>query len=321
MPEVKVNLFADYQRLASEWARSNALSGNLKIKGVGKQQDRVEPWLQEHSFEAAMENMFQRIVPRPRKVLVCNNFIVPVEHKGEVETILEVARTGGDLTQYLGNNICKLGAPDMMLNIWGISHFHMKPFAQRVRGEDDELLFAHITDDSFYVVGFGGHTDLKDTRFIKILQSNFPETLQRYRFNNAATIDIDSPNYVKLCESNINVLVSINGIAYYSPGGGVNVNRNSTKSYCEIVAMRRRLDGASKALEQGFLNGMDQLSKGFVGEIKFSTINLKFIGFHNNEILVECPELGLRISYRDGTGEMAVVSENANCGKGNAHNV
>lgn len=321
MPDVKVNLFADYQRLASEWARSNALSGNLKIKGVGRQQDRVEPWLQEHSFEAAMENMHQRIEPRPRKVLVCKDFIVPDEHKGQVETILEIARSGGDLTQYLGYNIQKLGASDMMLNIWGISHFHMKPFAQRVPGEDDELLFAHITEDTFYVVGFGGHTDLKDTRFIKTLQRNFPETLQRFRFDNEATIDIDSPDYVKLCESNVNVVVSINGIAYYSPGGGVNTNSNSTTSYCETIVMRRRLDIASKALEQGFLSGLEQLSEGFVGGIKSSTLNLKLIGFQNNEILVECPELGLTVSYRDRTGEMAVVCENAPCGKGNAHNV
>ncbi len=311
MPEVKVNLFADYQRLASEWARSNALSGNLKIKRIGKQQDRVEPWLQEHSFEAAMENMHQRIEPRPRKVLVCKDFIVPDEHKGEVETILDIVRSGGDLTQYLGYNIQKLGASDMMLNIWGISHFHMKPFAQRVGGEDDELLFAHITDDTFFVVGFGGHTDLKDTRFIKTLQRNFPETLQRWRCDDEATIDIDSPAYVTLCETNINAVVSINGVAYYSPGGGVNTNSNSITSYCETVAMRRRLDIASKALKQGFLNGIEQLSKGYVEKTKFSSINLNFIGFQNNEILVECPELGLKVSYRDSTGEMAVVSENA----------
>ena len=314
MPDVKVNLFADYQRLASEWARSNVLSGNLKIKDIGKQQDRIAPWLQEHSFGAAIENMHQRIEPRPRKVLFCKDFIVPDDHKGEVESILELVKSGGDLTQFLGKNIRKLGAPDMILNFWGIFHFHMKPFSQRIPGADDNLLFAYVTDDTFYVVGFGGHERLYDTGLIKTLQMDFPQVFPSC--SEKPVVDIDSDAYANLCKGKVNAIVSINGVACPPVGGGVNSDGESTKSYCETIVLHRTLDRYSEIIKKSFLSDIRKMGECYVDAVRSETITLRLQTMVPGGIILECPEGELVVSYRitkDGLSMLGVCAGGRVC--------
>jgi len=316
MLEVKINLFADFQEIFQNWARNNIASGVLGIKYVGRQKDKIEPWLQEASFGAVMEYLHQIIIPIPRNIHICKKFIASGENQRDVETILQIARDGGDLMQYLGSGIRKLDAPDALLNLWGIVHFHMKPHGKREAKNDNCLLFAYVTDKDFYVLGLGGHKDLYETRFIKILQSEFPEALAGYLVSEKPVVDIDSAEYEKLRKCNVNAIVSINGCSYCSPGGGVLSNGKSAKSYCEMaMPLRCRLDSASKDLEQWFLNGLEKLSSGRVAKIAINRVNLKLVKFQDDEILVSCPELGLIISYRDGTREMAIVYEKAENGE------
>lgn len=296
MPNVKVDLFADYQRKASGWARANALSGNLKIKGFGKQQDRVESWLRAHSFGSTIENMHQRIEARPRKVHLCENFIVPDECKKDVESIFEIVRSGGDLTQFLGNNIRKLGATDNLLNVWGIFHFHMKPFQQRIPGEDNSLLFAYVTDDAFYVVGFGGHDCLHNTDIIKTLQRECPHAFPEC--SEDAVADVDSNAYACLRKNNINAIVSVNGVACLPAGGGVNFNGESTKAYCEMVYLRSRFDKFSKILQQRFLLDIRGFDECHEDSMHIESVSLRLLNMTSNGLVLDCPELGVVVAYR-----------------------
>ena len=314
MSKVAIDLFADFKRdFAERWAWQNTLSGALKIKGVGKEQRLWEPWLDKNAFEAATENMHQRIVPQPRKVFIGKDFIIPVTPSWlalEVEKLLNTIRRGDDITPFLGNNVRKLGASDSMLNYWGIFHLHLKPYGQRIRGDDNHLIFAHINDDAFYAVGLGDHSDLMSTRFIKALQRDFPFVMQRYQVDVKSAVDIDSEAYTKCCERNTNTAVLINGVCYMNPGGGVVANGASAKACCEIIAMRKRLDSASEMLKKYFFNGFALLSKKYsLGAISAGDVTLKLKSLNSEEIIVECPELRLRFSYRDKEARLAIVSD------------
>ncbi len=314
MPNVKVDLFSDYQRLAVEWARSGVYSGNLKIKNIGKQQDFIEPWLRAHSFDASVENMHQRMLPHPRKVYFSNGLEIHDEHTSDVRILIDAVKRGDDLTPFLGNNIRKLGAPDALLNYFGIVHFHLKPLAERIAGQDDNLIFAHVTDDAVYVVGFGNHNDFKNTRFIKALQKDFPETLQQYRFDSEDGIDIDSEECAKMCQDNYNAVVRINGVSYYPPGGGTNLNGNSTIAYCDMIVQHARLDAASEMLRQDFLHDLEKLGRPYAEKaIQTESLSLKLLRILPVGLILECPELEFVVSYRT-TNKGLIIS--GVCGSG-----
>ena len=313
MSKVIIDLFADYQKdFAERWARQNALSGALKIKGIGKNLGLCESWLDNNAFEGAVENMHQRIVPRPRKVFIARDFIIPTRLVPDVDVLLNTIRKGDDITPFLGNNVRKLGALDPMLNYWGIFHLHLKPFRQRVGGADNTLIFAYINDHAFYALGFGDHSDFRSTRFIKALQREFPSVLQRYQVDVKSAVDIDSDAYTKFCESNINTAVLINGVSYYNPGGGVVANGTSAKACCEIIAMRARLDYASKILKEHFFNGFALLAQKYnLGGISVDEVTLKLKFLNDEEMILGCPELGLEFSYLDKEKKLAIIAQSA----------
>jgi len=307
MLNVIIDLFSDYQKRAVQWARHETDAARLKVRGMPKDSVEVDSWLHHHAFSSVMENFHQRISVRPRVVKYCNGFSCPDRLSSDFAALVELMRNGRDLTPYLGNNIRKLGVSDFMLNAWGISHFHFRPFAKRIPGEDNDLLFAYVTTDVVYIIGLGCHgEDFKSTRYLKDLQRDFPESLEQFRVEYEHPLDVDSDEYAKCLAANVNAAVSVNGQAYYFPGA--NADGCSALSYCETIVLHRRLDAASAMMKSGLERGLSMLWPEYHEELMGrDTVSLSLSGMDNGELQMICRELKIEISFRDQSDEMAIL--------------
>lgn len=116
------------------------------------------------------------VAPRPRKVIVepaalsdprwtlqqadISNFLSKVERGEEVTPHLSLephTRGYTPAASGLGPNVDRWADKDMVLNIMGYHHFHLS-----IATRSNELLFAHVTRDSFTVVAL-----FSPTRFLK----------------------------------------------------------------------------------------------------------------------------------------------------------
>ena len=126
--------------------------------------------------------MIRYIAPRPRTVVVESTASSDPRwqlFEADIHILLERVRMGDDLTPHLslqphtrgftpatsiqGVNIDRWADKDMLLNVMGYHHLHLDAAPTKER-RSDEVIFAHVTRETFTVVGIFNHTVFKDTR-------------------------------------------------------------------------------------------------------------------------------------------------------------
>lgn len=88
---------------------------------------------------------------------------------------------GDQLWPHLSRKIENVLDLDLLLNDWGIHHFHLSETVDpdgfvsrpRVRGQEEPLLFAIFKQSDAYLLDFGKHGDWYDDRFPKIAHYNW----------------------------------------------------------------------------------------------------------------------------------------------------
>ena len=123
----------------------------------------------------------------PRKVSFSKEFQYPKDKdlKSGLETILKTVRDGGSLSRFLSRQTlidkC-FSRYDAMLNEWNIYHFHLsdKIVGNGLVKRTRELLFAFVTDDSFYCIQIGDHDSFTDTALLDIIHNNWPSLLEPF---------------------------------------------------------------------------------------------------------------------------------------------
>jgi hypothetical protein len=102
----------------------------------------------------------------------------PLKHVQELNRLIDLMRSGGDLTPYLSTRAMvgysskpgmawqegKSGHLDMALNAYGVHHLHLKPASDNGKrsGGSNELLFVGVSRDEVLLLLLGDHSSMKD---------------------------------------------------------------------------------------------------------------------------------------------------------------
>jgi hypothetical protein len=114
------------------------------------------------------------VAPHPRAIMLESSATSDSRWHGlatEIQALLKKVEQGDDLTLYLSDDsrtrgftpaasgtaaklVDRWADKDMLLNVMGYHHFHFDAFPKR----SNDVLFAHVTRDTFTVVGIFDHT-------------------------------------------------------------------------------------------------------------------------------------------------------------------
>jgi hypothetical protein len=125
------------------------------------------------------------VAPRPRTVVVESSATSDTRWRSlssDIQVLLDKVRKGDDLTPHLsrqphtrgftpaasgtGPNVSRWADKDMLLNVMGYHHFHFDA-APHSQMRSNEVLFAHVTRDTFTVFGIFDHTVFETTPSVR----------------------------------------------------------------------------------------------------------------------------------------------------------
>ena len=172
------------------------------------------------------EALRRRIAPRPRILRTANDFICPAGDTGGWQTFQQKVRAGGDLNPHLSTRHASLLNNDGLLAEWGVHHFHLgvapNPRNPTFVKRTGSLVYAMVTDDTFYAINVYTHRDFEADSIIESIHRNWPERVSRYRMK--AVTGGQWPKELRrtLRGKNANVLVTVaDGTVYMPISGGV----------------------------------------------------------------------------------------------------
>lgn len=178
-----------------------------------------------------------------------------------IEMIREELSKGRDVSGHLSKLADWLDKEDALLDDWSIYHFHL--------GNDKEspsskyykrtglLLMVYIPrhfDNAYLLDVSEEHRNpLAFARqgYLKIIDDNWPELLERFRFSGIKTeFGCSDEERLQLRRAGINTLENINGDFFANPGGGITSAKTSVKCQLAKNRINNKLLGICKSLEE-----------------------------------------------------------------------
>ena len=173
---------------------------------------------------------WRRVTPKPRRVLISEEFHCPSEQTEGLEIFREKAEQGDDLNPHLGGRFSSPSFNDMMLNDWGICHFHLgielgsDGFIERT----GPILFARVLSDKIYFIDIRNHGGRvykhvwTDKEIMEIVHRNWPESLMQYQSGfNDISFDVTQEERAEFRKYGITTVLKMeDGTIYYPPGEG-----------------------------------------------------------------------------------------------------
>lgn len=191
-----------------------ALISKLESNGFKCDRGELDTWKWIYRF-LNYQNRLIKI--KRRKVHFSDEIVIPDSLKPAVENIKEKFETGSSVNGFLSKNIQKLDYHDLLLNDWGIYHLHLgningekSSFATRT----DELLFVKVDNDDVYFINIYRHGCWNEIELIKIIYSNWPESIERHKVPEIETV---TP---KLTNSFVKHIRTVKGFALYEIQSG-----------------------------------------------------------------------------------------------------
>lgn len=171
-----------------------------------------------------------------RAIHESRELVIPVGHRQDYESLLELIRNGGDLKPYLSRDILKKGRPDRndgLLNAWGIQHLHF-----RISGTA-KLLFCMITDTDVFMIQTLPHNEKHlwvDRQLLQIMHDNWPERISKGKVNCLSRENHPADKSAILRGLNANFLTTMDdGTIYLAPGGGMMASGDSQEDKMNCV--------------------------------------------------------------------------------------
>lgn len=214
----------------------NAFQWTLEISIQNDFKNRIYNELQRAGYKDATEKdaVYQyynlrkrRIEPKPRTVMYSKEFACPAGYEKAMEEFTAKIKNGEDLMPFQSQKIQKSEYNDLLLNDWGIQHFHLTRrfrddgFAARSQFQ----IFAYVTEDRFYLIQAYPHdaADLySKQKMVRILRDNWPEITERFRAEGIThlTEKLDDHAYARIREAHILSLLELGENEVYYPIGG-----------------------------------------------------------------------------------------------------
>ena len=173
-------------------------------------------------------NLLKRqIEPKPRQVMYSKEFQCPKEYQVALKAFEERAQNGLSLAPFQSEKIKRANYNDMLLNDWGIQHFHL---SRRYRDDgfvarSQYQIFAYVTDEAMYMIQIVPHNeeDLYSRReMVRIIRDNWPNLLKRFHIKGVTglTEKLDDHAYGEIRNANITTLLELGENEVYGMIGG-----------------------------------------------------------------------------------------------------
>ena len=132
----------------------------------------------------------KKITPKPRRVILSEEFSVPSEFEQDWQCLKSKIESGQDVSMYMSKGLKKWNKTDYLLFSCNVVHLHFRSDGNR--GILNELVFGVVDGDNFYALSVGGHEDLyRPDELLNIAESNWPGELFRTRDTNKIPVPYD----------------------------------------------------------------------------------------------------------------------------------
>ncbi|HEY0712145.1 MAG TPA: hypothetical protein VGF45_05700 [Polyangia bacterium] len=205
----------------------------------------------------------RQIVPKPRSAIWSAELrakSLSPEILAGLRQIETSSARGEDLSPRQSTQYGDVYFTDMLLNDWGIQHFHLgtdAPGPNKRVARDRQVLFVVVTDASLLFADVFGHEFCRD-ELLEIVQRNWPEWLEPHRAQNAVSAPPIPESRRKAFRGPIKprggrlLLPSVmrDGTVYVPPGGGYFVDGSSVTAGRKADALLTEITGTERSCRQ-----------------------------------------------------------------------
>lgn len=244
--------------------------------------------------------MSRRIRQASRAVHEAREFACPPTVASDYAKLKAAFHAGDDVNLYLSTTMAELDYDDMMLNDWGIYHFHVGPGRPaKVAGYSDRtslLLYAYVTSSDVYCINFLPHNHWSDSQLLRIIHNNWPQAIARYRQSNMTGLSYKGTDEERLERRKHGILSFIEvepGVFYYPPGGGYASSGTSIRAVISANYYKRWIGDMEQHVREKCQWYLDQIAATGTEPAKPSHFKLEVVG----DFLVVA-ETGAAVSFR-----------------------
>jgi hypothetical protein len=179
-------------------------------------------------------HLHRLVEPRRYRVLEARELSCPPDFAAGYAQLKHELENAVDVTDRLSTRITKPECEDMMLNDWGITHFHPGlRDAAGTFGRADTILLAMVRGDAIYAIGFYPHRQWTNIEYLEILQRNWPESIEHAQVHGVAGYEMTDNERRQMRERRANVMTPVNGVVYGAIGGGFTAAKTSMRAHYE----------------------------------------------------------------------------------------
>lgn len=238
----------------------------------------------------------RQIEAKPRKVVYSKEFSCPVEYQAALKEFEERIIKGQNLMPFQSEKIKEAAYSDMLLNDWGIQHFHL---SRRFRDDgfvarSQYQIFAYVTDEAVYMIQVYPHNaeDLYSRReLVRILRDNWPELMEKFHLNGVTELveKMDDHQYGQIRDAHISTLVELGKNEVYGLiGGGYMSNGFSAEALRNSNFWMNRL-GAFQLLVRNNATWIGKTINQVVGrDAQYCDMEMKLLWIDNKDKITIC---------------------------------
>lgn len=257
MIELRIDIVKDFEKyVLNDINEFKALGFKFTNYNEWEQQEKIKDQKFEGKPENEKKNLFnqhliyeysnlcERLIPaKPREIIYSKNFIRKVDCENGLKLLEDKIRNGNNLTPHLSRKILQANYSDGLLFDFGIYHLHLGEQQDEkhpilIEGKDD-ILYAAFTENKAFFICIDKHGKWGDTELLRIIQSEFPEVLEKWEYVTEPSSYPTEKERIELRKIGINTPVEVNGKYYITPGGGINTARTSSSGVLKMIRQIR----------------------------------------------------------------------------------
>lgn len=189
--------------------------------------------------------VLRTIEKKPRTIYKAANFACPTELQTGLSLLEDKITKGESLFPHQSKSITNLTSEDCLLYSWSIHHFHLgetiesSGFIKRT----GPVLFAYVTDDSFYMIDIKQHGTWSDKGLLQALYDNWPSLLQSWKVDGKPVVNFNSSEIGQLRKAHVNTIVELHdGSSFIGPGYGMTTAGTPAEATLKYSDIMRHID-------------------------------------------------------------------------------
>lgn len=230
--------------------------------------------------------------PHPRNVHFSKEFVCPPVVQNGLDQLVNVIKTGQDISPYLSTRVDNINYLDGMFNDWEVLHLHLgeQPYPRDPRFKDrtNELLFLMLKpNDAFLINVLDHNVNWADKSILQTVYDNWPELIKPFILKGVINLgqSYSMEDHFELRKAGITVMMELTGplgesLVIAPPGLGITTSGDSLADIREYDNHIERIQG----IEEWALKNTEKLVPSEVAVP--DTIQLKLV-CDDNEWLIE----------------------------------